>query len=137
MLTSALSTFRVDTPEEILRFELMAEIIRAKGEENEMAEIVPLRTSVVALRTATTLNKYQDREGTYLTAQEQAAAKQRLEVELTMLNSESARLRKLLPPKEKVAERLRAEVLDITTAFNVRLRFVLVLLFTHARSQTS
>jgi hypothetical protein len=87
-----------DTPDEILRFELLVERIEAKGEDEEETEPVPLRHIIGTLK--------------------EALEKTTVPEEKKLLELESRRLKKEVSAKEKVADRLRAELSDVTKAFN-------------------
>lgn len=87
-----------DTPEAVLRFELLVERVEAKGEGQEETEVVPFRHIVSKLKEAA--------EGT-MSARERA-----------LLQKEMERLREEREEKEKVADRLRGELTDVTKAFN-------------------
>lgn len=81
-----------------MRFELLVERIEAKGLDQEQVEIVPLRNIIKKLKDAaeTGLNT----------------------VEESILRREQARLRKETGEKEKIADRSRAEMVEMTRAFN-------------------
>lgn len=87
-----------DTPEEILRFELLVERIEAKGEGEEQTEPVPLRHIIGTLK--------------------EALDKTTVLEEKKLLELELRRLKKEVAAKEKVADRLRSELSDVTKAFN-------------------
>ncbi|KAM0786243.1 hypothetical protein ACM66B_007043 [Microbotryomycetes sp. NB124-2] len=92
-----------DTPEDILRFELLRERIQARGEDQEEVDVVPLRATVRAL----------------IEAKERTSN----EFELSLLKKESDRLKQDVADKEKLADRFRDELADITKAFNARLNY--------------
>ncbi|KAK4051523.1 hypothetical protein OIO90_004737 [Microbotryomycetes sp. JL221] len=92
-----------DTPEDILRFDLLRQRVEARGEGQEELEVVPLRSSHRAL----------------LDASETAHNNQ----EYTLLKKEADRLRKEIAEKEKLADRFRDELNDVTKAFNARLNY--------------
>ncbi|BGP35067.1 hypothetical protein JCM10296v2_006897 [Rhodotorula toruloides] len=89
--------------EQVLRYQLLVERLESKGEDNEFAEITPIRQLIKALK--------------------EASERSESDREITILDRERARLQKSLPPLEKVGDRLRAELSDFTTAYNARLTY--------------
>ncbi|BGP27363.1 proteophosphoglycan 5 [Rhodotorula toruloides] len=89
--------------EQVLRYQLLVERLESKGEGNEFAEVTPIRQLIKALKEAS------ERSESYR--------------EITILDRERARLQKSLPPLENVADRLRSELSDFTTAYNARLTY--------------
>ncbi|GAA5992971.1 hypothetical protein JCM10908_000775 [Rhodotorula pacifica] len=90
-------------PADVLRFELLVERLESKGEDNEFAEIVPIRQLIKSLKDA----------------EEEAGSKK----EIALLEKERTRLQGYLSSLGKVADRLRAELSDFTKAFNSRLTY--------------
>ena len=81
-----------------MRFELLVERIEAKGEDQEQTEIIPLRNVIKKLKDASELGLNP--------------------VEEAILKREQTRLRKETGEKEKIADRFRAELVEMTRAFN-------------------
>ncbi|GAA5826106.1 hypothetical protein JCM3770_003829 [Rhodotorula araucariae] len=91
------------SPAEVLRYELLVERLEAKGEDNEFAEIIPLRQLIKQLK--------------------EAAERSHTQHEIAILDRERNRIANNLAALEKVGDRLRAELSDLTKAFNVRLTY--------------
>ncbi|GAA6018689.1 hypothetical protein JCM11491_001262 [Sporobolomyces phaffii] len=91
------------TPAQVLRYELLAERIEAKGEDREFSEITPLRHLIKKLKDAAELSSR--------------------DAEVALLDREKARIVKVLGPLESMADRLRSELASFTTAFNARLLY--------------
>ncbi|GAA5838983.1 hypothetical protein JCM9279_002557 [Rhodotorula babjevae] len=89
------------SPADVLRYELHVERLEAKGEGNEFAEALPLRSLIKQLR--------------------EAAERSTSPHEVAILDRERNRLTQNLAKLEKVADRLRAELALVTTAFNERI----------------
>ncbi|GAA5983366.1 hypothetical protein JCM11641_006047 [Rhodosporidiobolus odoratus] len=94
-----------NSPAEILRYELLVDMLEAKGEDREHYEPKPLRQLIKQLKDAAE-NAEEDEEA-----------------ELAILGREGARLTKTVEPLEKVADRLRSELADLSKAFNTRLSY--------------
>ncbi|GAA5866067.1 hypothetical protein JCM3774_000014 [Rhodotorula dairenensis] len=90
-------------PADVLRYELLVERLESKGEDNEFAEVVPIRQLIKNLKEA----------------EEEAGSKK----EIALLERERKRLQGYLTTLGKVADRLRAELSDFTKAFNSRLTY--------------
>lgn len=84
-----------------MRFELLVERIEAKGVDQEQTEIVPLKNVIKKLK--------------------EAAEAGLNDVEVAILKREQSRLRKETGEKEKIADRFRAELVEMTRAFNSEL----------------
>ncbi|KDE04385.1 hypothetical protein, variant [Microbotryum lychnidis-dioicae p1A1 Lamole] len=93
-----------DTPRDILTFELTVERLQAKGDDMEAHEVVGLKRMVGRLKDT--------RDAEYVSAKERE-----------LLIIEIDRLTAAIKPKEKVADRLRLELGEITRAMNVRIRY--------------
>ncbi|SCV70192.1 BQ2448_1586 [Microbotryum intermedium] len=93
-----------DTPRDILTFELTVERLQAKGKDMEAHEVVGLKRMVGRLRDV--------RDADYVSIKEGE-----------LLSIEIDRLTAAIKPKEKVVDRLRLELGDITRAMNVRIRY--------------
>ncbi|BGP51473.1 hypothetical protein JCM10450v2_007415 [Rhodotorula kratochvilovae] len=91
------------SPAEVLRYELLVERLEAKGEDNEFAEVIPLRQLIKQLK--------------------EAAERSHTQHEIAILDRERNRIAQNLGTLEKVGDRLRAELSDLTKAFNVRLTY--------------
>ncbi|GAA5891640.1 hypothetical protein JCM8208_007354 [Rhodotorula glutinis] len=89
------------SPADVLRYELHVERLEAKGDGNEFAEVVPLRSLIKQLR--------------------EAAERSTVQNEIAILDRERNRLTQNLAKLEKVADRLRAELADLFHAFNERI----------------
>ncbi|KPV71995.1 uncharacterized protein RHOBADRAFT_56135 [Rhodotorula graminis WP1] len=89
------------SPADVLRYELHVERLEAKGDGNEFAEVVPLRSLIKQLR--------------------EAAERSTSQNEIAILDRERNRLTQNLAKLEKVADRLRAELADLVDAFNARI----------------
>ncbi|KAK4049943.1 hypothetical protein OIV83_003767 [Microbotryomycetes sp. JL201] len=92
-----------DTPEDVLRFELLRERVEARGSDNEEVDVVPLRATTRVL----------------LEAKDRAYRS----IEIAVLKQEAERLKQVVADKEKLADRFRDELTDITKAFNARLNY--------------
>lgn len=94
---------RGNTTAELIRWRLYVERVQAKGEGNEKKEAQPLRTLLQQLKDAL------DRA----TTNEDKA----------LLDREMKRLRKILADTLAVADRLKAELFKLTSAFNTRVEY--------------
>ncbi|SCZ87292.1 BZ3500_MvSof-1268-A1-R1_Chr2-2g04758 [Microbotryum saponariae] len=93
-----------DTLRDILTFELTVERLQAKGDGMEAHEVVGLKRMIGRLKDT--------RDAEYVSAKER---------ELLIIDID--RLTAAIKPKEKVADRLRLELGEITRAMNVRIRY--------------
>ncbi|BGP19791.1 hypothetical protein JCM10213_003100 [Rhodosporidiobolus nylandii] len=91
------------TPADILRYELLKEIIESKGEEREHYQPQPLRQLIKQLKETADTSE-DDRE-------------------IAILEREQKRLTKQIGPLEKINDRLRAELAETTKVFNARIAY--------------
>lgn len=104
-------------PLAVLRYQLLVERLESKGEGNEFAEVTPIRQLIKALKEA--IERSESAREITILERERA----RLQKSVSRFSEPSRTgladvTRQQLPPLEKVADRLRSELSDFTTAYN-------------------